>query len=286
MSNIRCSNCSAVNRTSLSRLLGRKGVEFEQEWICSKECLRAVVSRAVIRSLESPVPEVDQNHRLRIGTILVQRGLISREQLVEALERQNAEGGTIGRQLLQLGFCSEEELTAALSEQQGVPWVGDIKSRPGLAVAELIPRRLCLDFKVFPFDFDEESKTVFLAARSPIRILLVHLLRRMLGYQVRAFILTDGSFDRRFEEFLSHRRFCPETEVHCTSVHGQIAERLCVEADRRGARRIVLSRYEYAFWARLGKGKRWSDFFLTLPRVDGIAGSSGQSLPMEAITES
>jgi hypothetical protein len=285
MANVRCSHCLSAGRTSLSRLFGRRGVEFEQEWTCSKECLRAVVSRAVMRSLESPVPEVDQNHRLRIGTILVQRGLISREQLAEAIEQQKAGGGTIGRQLLELGYCSEEELTAALSEQQGVPWVGDIKARPGLAVADLVPRRLCLDFRVFPFDFDEESRTVFLAARSPIRILLVHLLRRMLGYQVRAFILTDGSFDRRFEEFLSCRRSLPETETHCATAHNQIAERLCAEADRRGARRIVLSRYEHAFWARLGRGKRWFDFFLVLPRPDGIAGSAGQSLPMEAMTK-
>lgn len=286
MANVQCSNCSSVNRTPFSRLLGRRGVEFEQEWICSKECLRAVVGRAVMRSLDSPVPEVDQNHRLRIGTILLQRGLLSREQLAQAVERQSTEGGTIGRQILKLGFCSEEELTAALSEQQGVPWVGDIKSRPGLAVAELIPRRLCLDFRVFPFDFDEESKTVFLAARSPIHILLVHLLRRMLGYQVRAFILTDGSFDRRFEEFLSRKRFSPEIEAHCTPGPSRIADRLCAEADRQGARQIVLSRYEHAFWARLGRGRRRLDFFLVLPRADGIAGSAGQSLPMEAVTES
>ena len=286
MANVRCSNCSSVDRTALARLLGRRGIDFDQDWICSKECLRAVLSRVASRSLDSPVPEVDQNHRLRIGTILMQRGLISREQLAEAVERQSSEGGTIGRQILKLGFCSEEELTAALSEQQGVPWVGDIKSRPGLAVAELIPRRLCLDFRVFPFDFDEGSRIVFLAARSPIHILLVHLLRRMLGYQVKAFILTDGSFDRRFDEFLSRKRFSPETEVGCAPKCEEIAQRLCAEVDRRGARRIILSRYEHAFWARLGRGRRWFDFFLILPKVDGIAGSAGQSLPMEAMTES
>lgn len=285
MAKERCSNCSQTARASLSKLLGRGGIEFEQEWLCSSTCLRAAVGRMVSKSLGFPIPEVDQHHRLRIGTILVQRGVITSEQLAEAIERQNAEGGTIGSQILKLGYCSENELTASLSEQQGVPWVGDIKSRPGLAVAELVPPRLCRDFKVFPFDFDEESRLVFLAARSPIRILLVHLLRRMLDLQVRAFILTDGTFDHLFAEFLARKRSLPEIEIPCSRRTGEIADRLCAEADAHGARRIMLARYEQAFWARLGRGKRWFDCFLILPDSDGIAGSPGQSLPMESVTE-
>ncbi len=283
MPHLRCNNCQAAGRGALAKLLGRRGFDFEQEWACSPQCLRAVVERAVGRSLESPVPEVDQKHRLRIGTILLQRGLVSGEQLDEAVERQSREGGTIGSQILKLGFCSAQELTAALSEQQGVPWVGEVKSRLDLAVSELMPRRLCRDFKVFPFDFDEESKVIFLAARSPIRILLVHLLRRMLDFQVRAFILTDGSFDRGFEEFLARKRSIPETEMDCSSNAGEVSQRLCREVTRRGARRIMLSRYEQAFWARLARGKHWSDCFLPFEGVDGFAGSAGQSLPQEAL---
>lgn len=286
MPNVRCSNCSLVSRTSLSRLLGRGGIEFEQDWICSHECLREAVGRSIERSLGSPVPEVDQNHRLRIGTILVQRGLISKEQLAEAIERQKSEGGTIGSQILRLGFCTAEELTASLSEQQGVPWVGDIQTRPGLELAGLIPQRLCRDFKVFPFDFDEETRVVFLAARSPIRILLVHLLRRMLDLQVRAFILTDGSFDQKFEEFFARQKGTHETEIACSPRATDLADRVVEEVVRKGTRRIMLSRYERVFWMRMGKGKRWFDCFLVLRELDGIAESAGQSLPVGAATES
>jgi hypothetical protein len=58
--------------------------------------------------------------RNRIGDALVQKGLVSANQLDAALEKQCDVGGPLGASLLELGFVDERDLGQALSEQLGV----------------------------------------------------------------------------------------------------------------------------------------------------------------------
>lgn len=58
---------------------------------------------------------------LRIGRILVKRGLLTESQLVEALSDQLVYGGRIGTNLVEAGLMSIEVLSGALSAQLAVP---------------------------------------------------------------------------------------------------------------------------------------------------------------------
>jgi len=55
--------------------------------------------------------------RKRIGAILVERGLISEDQLNEALAIQSASSGLLGQILVRRGLLAEEDLINALSIQ-------------------------------------------------------------------------------------------------------------------------------------------------------------------------
>ncbi|HCJ66706.1 MAG TPA: type II secretion system protein GspE, partial [Elusimicrobia bacterium] len=59
----------------------------------------------------------------RLGDLLVDLGIISREQLQQALEVQRQTGGKLGRILIQLGFVTEEVLLYFLGKQAGVSYV-------------------------------------------------------------------------------------------------------------------------------------------------------------------
>ncbi|MFM2078219.1 MAG: hypothetical protein RJA49_2109 [Actinomycetota bacterium] len=56
----------------------------------------------------------------RLGDLLADRGVISHEQLREALLSQGAKGQRLGATLVQLGLLSERELAEALAEQSGL----------------------------------------------------------------------------------------------------------------------------------------------------------------------
>ncbi|MEX0907769.1 MAG: type II secretion system protein GspE, partial [Gemmatimonadota bacterium] len=59
----------------------------------------------------------------RIGDLLVREGLISKEQLVAALQDARQNNTRIGYSLVKLGFMPEAELTRALAKQYRVPAV-------------------------------------------------------------------------------------------------------------------------------------------------------------------
>lgn len=62
--------------------------------------------------------------RLRLGELLVETGLITREQLEEALSIQKERGGRrLGEILVDQGVVTESEVTQVLSQQLSVPWV-------------------------------------------------------------------------------------------------------------------------------------------------------------------
>lgn len=65
--------------------------------------------------------EVASYVRVRLGEILVQRGLIRTDDVANALALQAQNGGPIGLNLVRLGAVSESQLLSVLSEQLGLP---------------------------------------------------------------------------------------------------------------------------------------------------------------------
>lgn len=61
--------------------------------------------------------------RVRLGELLVEAQIISREQLEEALALQKKDGRRIGTLLVEAGLVSETQVTQILSQQLSVPWV-------------------------------------------------------------------------------------------------------------------------------------------------------------------
>ena len=57
----------------------------------------------------------------KLGTILMENGLITNQQLEEALVKQrSAIGVPLGRILIKMGFVNEESILNCLAEQYGI----------------------------------------------------------------------------------------------------------------------------------------------------------------------
>lgn len=61
--------------------------------------------------------------RVRLGELLVEAQIITREQLEEVLSLQKRDGRRIGTLLVEAGLVSETQVTQILSQQLSVPWV-------------------------------------------------------------------------------------------------------------------------------------------------------------------
>jgi hypothetical protein len=76
---------------------------------------------------------------MRLGELLVEEKLITPEALEEALESQVVHGGRLGTNLVELGLLSEQELARALGKQNGVAFAsGELTPDPrALELVEL-----------------------------------------------------------------------------------------------------------------------------------------------------
>lgn len=61
--------------------------------------------------------------RLRLGEILIQQGLITEDQLKQAMSAQAKQNGRLGEILIQLKIVDETNIITALAKQLNLPFV-------------------------------------------------------------------------------------------------------------------------------------------------------------------
>lgn len=124
----------------------RIGELLVQEGLLTEKQLQEAVSKQYKKTTYSPLGEVcvqmkfiskaqlqdvlrKYQKRLNLGTLLVQMGLISNEEVEQALEIQKDQGKKLGRILIDQGYITESNLINTLSIQLGIP---KIIPAPGL----------------------------------------------------------------------------------------------------------------------------------------------------------
>ncbi len=108
---------------------------------------------------------IDFSRRKLLGEVLIENGLISRETLSKALERQRETRKQLGEVLLDLKLVDEKDLIQAISRQQGYP-VMDLDRTPvEKGALKAIPEPIARRFQVMPLR--EESGTLVVATFNP-----------------------------------------------------------------------------------------------------------------------
>src|SRR3954454_7339091 len=92
-----------------------------------------------------------------LGDLLVDSGRVSHPQLAEVLLQQSASGKRLGTLLVELGLVDEHTLAAALAEQFSLP-VLDLRAEyPETDVADLLPESVARSLTAVPLGFDEDD---------------------------------------------------------------------------------------------------------------------------------
>ncbi len=99
---------------------------------------------------------------VRLGQILIERGLIAVEDLDRALELQRERGDKIGRILVDMGYLAQRDLLNALSLQLGLP-IATLTSAPSAPELEGLSHRFLRQSLLFPVSIDEGVLTLAMA---------------------------------------------------------------------------------------------------------------------------
>jgi type IV pilus assembly protein PilB len=96
----------------------------------------------------------------RIGEILIQKKLISWEQLSEVLDEQKKSKEFTGEILIRKGFISANLLYKALADQYDMKFVDLKRTRVNPRAIELIPRSICEKYTIIPLEAVKDTLIV------------------------------------------------------------------------------------------------------------------------------
>ena len=130
---------------------------------------------------------------------LIDAGIITTEQLEEALEIQKTSKQLIGTILTQLGYCTEEDVARMLASKTGHKFISIDEVGVNIAVANLITPELAVKNNILPIY--EEDGIVYVAMKNPNDILTVDYLRMLTGYEICPVVAADMELQAAIENF-------------------------------------------------------------------------------------
>jgi len=141
----------------------------------------------------------DKKINKRLGELLIERGVITKGQLEEALKEQRSSLGFIGEIIVSLGFAKEEDIVYTLSVQYGFPYLplGNYDIPP--EVVKLIPEQVARQY--FSIPIDKIGDTLSLAMANPLNPCAIEDIEYITKCQLQIFIATSTDIKTAIDKF-------------------------------------------------------------------------------------
>ena len=126
-----------------------------------------------------------------IGEIFLRLGIVSRQQLDQALEKQKLlkRQDSLGDVLVSMGLISEKDRVRALGEQWGVPFMDVAELEVDGSVIKLVAQNVARKLKVLPIS--KKNGKLTLAMKNPLDIFAIDEIRMMTGVDVEPAIAPE-----------------------------------------------------------------------------------------------
>ncbi|MCR5129142.1 MAG: Flp pilus assembly complex ATPase component TadA [Lachnospiraceae bacterium] len=130
----------------------------------------------------------------RLGEQLIDEGLITAEQLEQALVQQKDTGKKLGETLMALGFMSAQSFSSFFEEAYGIPSVSDeqLKNYDPNVLA-LVDEKIVREKSVLPFG--GEGATLYVAMAEPNNLAVVDDIEMATGFTVEPYFAPQVSID-------------------------------------------------------------------------------------------
>ena len=147
--------------------------------------------------------------RIRLGELLLSKGLVTAAQMSEAVARQRKTRERLGETLVNLGIVSEETLANTLAEQLEIPY-GTLANNllspaKGLGLERIVPEEAARRYHVLPLSATPTQLTV--AVTDPLDLLLQDNLRKITGRQLALVIAIRADLDKAIDVFYGKRDY-------------------------------------------------------------------------------
>lgn len=137
----------------------------------------------------------------RFGRVLTKLGKVTREQVHKALAVQKAQkekghAKRLGELLVELGHITEGDVLEALAGQAGMELVEVDEDGIPEATLNAVPPETANTYQIIPVEYDEQSRHLTIAMKSPDNFRAVDDLRLLMGFKVTAVVAPSDQIDR------------------------------------------------------------------------------------------
>lgn len=136
--------------------------------------------------------------RMKLGDLLVLRGLITEDQLKEAIEYQKEHDLKIGKALLKMGYIREKELLEIFAKSLKM----EVKTLEEIEIdsfaSEELPESMIKKYKFFPVKITEETMTIIV--NDPYNIEMEETLKNMTGKKIEMYLALERDIEKCIAE--------------------------------------------------------------------------------------
>jgi type IV pilus assembly protein PilB len=152
---------------------------------------------------------------VRLGELLVSKGLITTRQLDNALQDQKTSGSKLGTSLVKLGFITEKQLVSFLSKHYGVPAIDLAEVEVDPEAIKLIPADVVYKYQALPIK--RVGGTLRVAMSDPSNILAIDDIKFLTSCHVEVFVSTESAIKVAID-----RHYDPSSTI--SDMMGQISD--------------------------------------------------------------
>lgn len=140
---------------------------------------------------------------VRIGDLLIEKGLINQDQLRIALIEQKKQNKPVGKILVQLGFVTESMMRDVLGSQLDQESVDLSKVVPDPEAIKMVPKEIARRHRMLPINFDEKAKVLTVAMADTFNIVALDQAAALLGggYEIKPLLTGDAEIVEAIDQF-------------------------------------------------------------------------------------
>jgi type IV pilus assembly protein PilB len=135
----------------------------------------------------------------QLGEILIERSMITRPQLEEALKVQKEKGILLGEALIELKHATEENIVQALTCQYGFPYLPLSNYEIVPEVITVVPVNVCKKYCLIPID--KIGKSLTLAMANPLNAQALEDVELITGCVVQIFVSTAADVKNAIKRY-------------------------------------------------------------------------------------
>ena len=142
--------------------------------------------------------------RRKLGELLIESGLLTIENLKDALEAQKNTGKRLGEILIDMKIISEEEMAFSLAMQLKIPFIDLIDYSIKNDVIDCIPEEVCQKFICIPLSMKNNILDVAMA--DPLDLHIMKDLQFITGYNIQPAISTRSQISDKLQQYYHPER--------------------------------------------------------------------------------